>query len=133
MDGKLGFLMLRDEHRLWVFENRVLRGIFGPKRDEVTGEWRKLHNEELHNLYSFQDTFRQIKSRHMRWTGHVACMGEERKVYKVFMGKPKGKRPLGRPRSRWEDGIRMDLRETGWGGAGLYLTGLTIGIGGGLL
>jgi hypothetical protein len=98
-----------------VFENRVLRRIFGPKRDEVTGEWRKFHNEELHNLYSSPD-IRQVKSRRMRWAGHVAHMGEERKVYKVLVGKPEGKRPLGRPRCRWEDGFRMDLRETGlWG------------------
>jgi hypothetical protein len=98
-----------------VFENRVLRRIFGPKRDEVTGEWRKLHNEELHNLYSSPDIVRQIKSRRMRWAGHVAPMGEEKTLYKVLVGKPEGKRPLGRPRRRWEDGIRMDLRETGLG------------------
>jgi hypothetical protein len=98
-----------------VFENRVLRRIFGPKRDEVTGEWRKLNNEELHNLYSSQDIIRQIKSRRTRWAGHVARMGEERKMYKVLVGKPEGKRPLGRPRRRWEDGIRMDLREIGLG------------------
>jgi hypothetical protein len=96
-----------------VFENRVLRRIFGPKRDEVTGEWRKLHNEELNNLYSSPDIIRQVKSRRMRWVGHVARMGEERKVYKVLVGKPEGKRPLGRPRRRWEDEIRMDLREIG--------------------
>jgi hypothetical protein len=99
-------LTLREEQRLWVFENRVLRRIFGPKRDEVTGEWRKLHKEKLHNLYSSPDIIRQIKSR----------MGEERKVCKVLVGKPEGKRPLGRQRCRWEDGIRMDLREIGWGG-----------------
>jgi hypothetical protein len=109
-------LTLREEHRLRVFENRVLRRIFGPRRDEVTGEWRKLHSEELHNLYSSPDTVRQVKSRRMRWAGHVACMGEERKVYKVLVGKPEGKRPLGRPRRRWEDVVRMDLRETGLGG-----------------
>jgi hypothetical protein len=108
--------MLREEHRLRVFENRILRRIFGRKRDEVTGEWRKLHNEELHNLYSSPDIIRQVKSRRMRWVGHVACMGEERKVYKVLVGKPKGKRPLGRPRHRWENKIRMDLGETDlWG------------------
>jgi hypothetical protein len=78
-----------------VFENRVLRRIFGRKRDEVTGEWRKLNNEELHNLYSSPDIIRQIKSRRMRWVGHVARMGEERKVYKVLVGTPEGKRPLG--------------------------------------
>jgi hypothetical protein len=92
-----------------------LRRIFGPKRDEVTGEWRQLHNEELHYLYSSPDIIRQIKSRRMRWAGHVARMGEERKVYKVLVGKPEGKRPLGRPRRRLEDGIRMDLREIGLG------------------
>jgi hypothetical protein len=108
-------LALREEHRLRVFENRVLRRVFGPKRDVVTGEWRKLHNEELHNLYSSQDIIRQVKSRRMRWAGHVALMGEERKVYKVLVVKPEGKRPLGRPRRRWEDGIRMDLREISLG------------------
>jgi hypothetical protein len=99
-----------------VFENRVLRRIFGPKRDKVTAEWRKLHNEELHNLHSSPDIFRQVKSRRMRWAGHVAHMGEERKVFKVLVGKTEGKRSLGRPRRRWEDGIRMDLREIGLGG-----------------
>jgi hypothetical protein len=93
-------LTLREEHRLRVFENRVLRRIFGPKRDEVTGEWRKLHNEELHILYSSPNIIRQIKSRRMRWAGHVARMVEERKVYKVLVGKPEGNRPLGRPRRR---------------------------------
>jgi hypothetical protein len=102
-----------------VFENRVLRRIFGHKRDEVTGQWRKLHNEELHNLYSSPDIIRQVKSRRMRWAGHVERMGEERKVYKVLVGKPEGKRPLGRPRRRWEDGIRIDLREIGLGGVDL--------------
>jgi hypothetical protein len=98
-----------------VFENRVLRRIFGPKKDGVTGEWRKLHSEERHILYSSPNIIRQIKSRRMRWTEHVARMGEGRKVYRVLMGKPEGKRPLGRPRRRWEDGIRMDLKEIGWG------------------
>jgi hypothetical protein len=93
----------------------VLRRIFGPTRDEVTGEWRKLHNRELHNLYSSPDIIRQIKSRRMRWAGHVARMGEGRNLYRVLVGKPEGKRPLGRPRRRWEDGIRMDLEEIGWG------------------
>jgi hypothetical protein len=81
-------LTLREEHRLRVFENKVLRRIFGPKRDEVTGEWRKLHNEELHNMYSSPGIIRQVKSRRMRWAGHVACMGEERKLCKVLVGKP---------------------------------------------
>jgi hypothetical protein len=81
-------------------ENRILSRIFGPKRDEVTGEWRNLQSEELRNLYAFPNIIRQIKSRRMRWAGHVACMGEERKVYKVSVGKPEGKRPLGRQRRR---------------------------------
>jgi hypothetical protein len=93
-------LTLREEHRLRVFENRVLSRIFGPKRDEVTGEWRKLHSEELHILYSSPDIITQIKSRRMRWAEHVAHMGEERKVYRVLMGKPEGKRRFGRPRHR---------------------------------
>jgi hypothetical protein len=97
--------------RLRVFENRVLRRIFVPKRDEVTGEWRKLHSEGLHNLYSCPDIIRQAKSRLMRLAGHVAGMGEEKKMYKVLVGKSKGKRPLRRPRRRWEDGIGMDFRE----------------------
>jgi hypothetical protein len=101
-------------HQGRVFENRVLRRMFGPKRDEVTGAWRKLHSEDLHNYYSFPDIIRQVKSKRMRWAGHVTRMGEERKVYKVLVGKTEGKRPLGRPRRRWEDGIRMDLREIGW-------------------
>jgi hypothetical protein len=88
-------LTLREEHRLRVFENRVLRRIFGPKRDEVTGEWRKLHNEELHILYSSQNIIRHMKSRRMRWVGYVACMGEERNMYRVLMGKPEGKKPFG--------------------------------------
>jgi hypothetical protein len=110
-------LTLREEHRLGVFENRVLRRIFGRKRDEVMGEWRKLHNEEPPNLYSSPDIIRQVKSRQMSWGGHVASMGEERKVYKVLVGKPEGKRP----RHRWEDGIRMDLMEIGLGGVRIGL------------
>jgi hypothetical protein len=97
-----------------VFENRVLRRIFGPKRDEVTGDWRKLHNEELHNLYSSPNIIRMIKLRRMRWAGHVARMGERRNTYRILMGKPEGKRPLGRPRCRWVDNIKIDLRQIGW-------------------
>jgi hypothetical protein len=93
-------LALRKEHRLRVFENRVLRRIFGPKRDEVTGEWRKLHSEELHILYSSPNIIRQINFWRMRWAEHVSCMGEERKVNKVLVGKPEGKRPFGKPRHR---------------------------------
>jgi hypothetical protein len=110
----------------------VLRRIFGPTRDEVTGEWRKLHNGEIHNLYSSPDIIRQMKSRRMRWAGHVARMGEGRNLYRVFVEKPEGKRPLGRPRRRWEDGIKMDLEEIGWGGVE-WITWLRIGTVGGLL
>jgi hypothetical protein len=91
----------RAEHRLRVFKNRVLRRIFGPKRDEVTGEWRKLHNEEFRDLYSWPNIIRIIKSRRMRWAGHVARMGEKRNAYRLLVGKPKGKRPLGRPKRSW--------------------------------
>jgi len=108
-------LTLREERRLRVFENRVLRRLFGPKRDEVTGEWRKLHNEELRDLYSLPNTVRVVKSRRMRWVGHVARMGEGRGLHRVLVGKPEGKRPLGRPRHRWEDNIKMDLKEVGGG------------------
>jgi len=87
----------------------VLRRIFGPKRDEVTGEWRKLHNEELNDLYSFPNIIRVIKSRRMRGAGHVARLGERRGVYRVLVQKPEGKRPLGRPRRRWEDNIKTGL------------------------
>jgi len=104
------------ERRLRAFENRVLRRVFGPKRDEVTMEWRKLHNEELRDLYSLPNIVWVVKSRRMRWTGHVACMGEGRGVHRVLVGKPEGKRPLGRPRRRWEDNIKLDLREVGGGG-----------------
>jgi len=103
-------LALREKRRLSVFENRVLRGIFGSKGDEVTGERRKLQNEELNDLYCSSNIFRVIKWR-MRWAGHVASMGESRGVYRVLVGKPEGKRPLGRPRGRWEDNIKMDLQE----------------------
>jgi hypothetical protein len=93
-------LTLREEHRLKVFENRVLRRIFGLKRDEVTGEWRKLHNEELRDLYSSPSIIRMIKSRRIRWAGHVARMGEKTNAYRLLLGKPEGKRPLERPRRR---------------------------------
>jgi hypothetical protein len=99
-----------------VFENRVLRRMFGPKRDEVTGEWRRLHNEELNDLYSSPNIIRVIKSRRMRWMGHVARMGEGRGAYRVLLGRPERRRPLGRPRRRWEDNIKMDLQEVEWGG-----------------
>jgi len=89
----------------------VLRRVFEPKRDEVTAEWRKLHNEELSDLYSLPNIVRVVKSRRMRWVGHVARMGQWRGVYRVLVGKPEGKRPLGRPRRRWEDNIKMDLQE----------------------
>jgi len=94
---------LREECRLRVFENRVLRRKFGPKRDEVTGEWRKLHNEDLNDMYRSPNIVQVIKSRRMRWAGHVARMGERRGMYRVLVGKPEGKRPLRRPKCRWEE------------------------------
>jgi hypothetical protein len=94
-----------------MLENRGLRRIFGPKRDEVTGDWRKLHNEELNNLYFSPNIVRVIKSRGMRWAGHLACMGERSGAYRVLLGKPERKRQLGRPRRRWEDNINMDIQE----------------------
>jgi len=109
-------LTLREERRLRIFENRMLRRIFGPKRDEVTGEWRKLHNEDLNVLYFSRNIVRAIKSKRMRWVGHVARMGEGRGVYSVLVGKLGGKRPMGRPRHRWEDNKKMDLEEVGCGG-----------------
>ncbi|KAJ4447398.1 hypothetical protein ANN_09404 [Periplaneta americana] len=127
-------LTLRKEQRLRMFDNKVLRKIFGAKRDEVTGEWRKLHNAELHALYSSPDIIRNIKSRRLklaghvarmgqsrnvfrirlRWAGHVARVGESRNAYRVLVGRPEGKRPLGRPRRKWEDTIKMDLRKVGY-------------------
>jgi hypothetical protein len=103
-------LTLREEHRLRVFENRVLR-----RRDEVTGGLRKLRNEELHGLYSSPSIVRVIKARTMRWVGHVVHMGEVRGAYNILVRRPEGRRPLGRPRRRWEDNIKMDLREIGFG------------------
>ena len=108
-------LTLREERKLRVFENMVLRRIFGPRRNEVTGEWRILRNEELNDLYSSPNIVRVIKSRRMRWVGHVARMAEEMGLYRFLVGKPEGKRPLGRPRRRWVDNIRMDLQEVGCG------------------
>jgi hypothetical protein len=107
---------LGEENKLRVFENRVLRRIFGPKREE-DGSWRKLHFDELHDLYSLPNIVRVIKSRRMRWAGHVARMGEGRGVYRVLVGRPEGERSLGRPRHRWDDNIKMDLREIGIDGA----------------
>jgi hypothetical protein len=98
----------------------VLRRVFGPKRDEVTGEWRKLHNEALNYLYSLPNIVRVVKSRRMRWAGHVACMGEDRGVHRVLVRKPEEKMPLGRPRRRWENNIKMDLQEVG-GGRGNWM------------
>jgi len=116
-------LPLREERRLKVFENRVLRKILGPKRDEVTREWRELHNEELNDLYSSPNIVLVIKSRRMRWAGHVVCMGEGRGMYRVLVGKTDGKRP----RHRWEDNINIDLQEVGvWTGS----SWLRIGTGG---
>jgi hypothetical protein len=124
-------LTFGEEYRLRVFENRVLRKIFGPKREE-DGSWRKLHNDELHSLYSSPNIVRVIKSRRMRWAGHVARMGEGRGVYRVLVGRSEGKRPLGRPRHRREDNIKMDLREIGIDEANwIHLT--QIGSSGGLV
>jgi hypothetical protein len=106
---------LREESRLTVFENRVLRRIFGSKWGEVTGEWRKLHNGELNDLYSSPNIVRAIKSRIMRLAGYVTSTGETNGIYRDLVGKPEGKRPLGTPRRKWEDNIKMDLQEVGCG------------------
>jgi len=118
-------LTLREERKLSVFENRVLRRIFGHRRDEVTGEWRRLHNEELNDLFSSPNVVRVINSRRMKWAEHVARMGEERGIYRVFVAKPEGKRPLGRHRRRWVADIRivspgggMCLYGLDWAGSG---------------
>jgi hypothetical protein len=121
-----------------VFENRVLRRVFGPKRDEVTGEWRKLHNEELNDLYSLPSIVRVVKSRRMRLAGHVARMGEDRVMHRVLVGKPEGKRPVGRLSRRWEGNIKMGLQEvggvvgTGWGWLRIGTVAGTCGYGEGL-
>jgi len=103
-----------------VFENRVMRRVFGSKRDDVIEEWRKLQNEELSDLYSLPNIVRVVKSRRMRWVGYVARMGEGRGVHRVLVGKPEGKRPLGRPRCRWEDNIKTDIQEV-VGGCGDWM------------
>jgi hypothetical protein len=105
-------LPLREEHKL-----RVLRRIFGPKREEETGGWKKLHNEELHNLYSSPYIIRMIGSSRMRWAGHVGRIGDKRNAYRILVGKSEGKRQIERPRRKWVDNIKMDLREIGWDGA----------------
>ena len=96
-----------------MFESKVLRKVFGAKKDEITGEWRKLHNTELHALYSLPNIIRSLKSRRLRWAGHIARMEQSRNAYRVLVGKPEGKRLLGRPRRRWEDNIKIYLREVG--------------------
>jgi hypothetical protein len=122
---------LREEHRLRVFENRVLRRISGSKREE-DGSWRRLYNDEVHSLYSSPNIVRVIKSRRMRWEVHVARMDEGRGVYSVLVEMPEGYRPLGRPRRRWGDKIKLDLRGTGIDGANIF-SWLRIESSGGLL
>jgi hypothetical protein len=107
-------LTLREGHRLRVFENRVLRRIFGSKRDDVMGDWRKLRNEELHNLHSSPNIIRMIKARRMRWAGHVALIGGKRDACRILVGKPEGRRLLGRPRCRWVDNIKIDWDGMDW-------------------
>jgi hypothetical protein len=114
--GETSSLTLREGHRLMVFAKRVLMRISGQKRDEVTGDWRKLHNEDLHNLYSSPSIIRMLTSRKMRCAGHVARIGEKKNVYRILVVKAERKRPLGRPRRRWVDNIKMDLREIGRSG-----------------
>jgi hypothetical protein len=111
MDVKTWSLTFREEHRLSVFENRVLRRIFEPKRDEVTEEWKKIHNEELNDLYSSTNIVRVIKPRRTKWAGHAVCKGESRGVYRDLLGKPDGKKPLERPRCTGNNNIKMDLQE----------------------
>jgi hypothetical protein len=107
------FFTLRGEHRFRVFENRVLRRMFGPKREEVTGDWRKLHNEELHDMYASPNIIRMVKSRWMKCAGHVARIGEILNAYDILVEGSERKRPLGGLRHRWDDNIRMDVSETG--------------------
>ena len=109
-------LTLREEKRLQVFESKVLRKIYGSKRDDETGEWRRLHNGELHELYGKPDVMRIVKSRRLQWAGHVTRMGNEKGAWKLLVGKPVGKRPVGRPRMRWENNINHDLREVDYTG-----------------
>jgi len=112
---------LREERRLRVLQNRVLRILLGPKKGEVRGEWRRMHNEELNDLYSSSNIVRMIKSRRMKWAGHLTHMGERRDVYRVLVGKPEGKRPLGRPRRRWRIVLRCIFRKWDvglWTGSG---------------
>jgi hypothetical protein len=116
-------LTLREEHRLRVFENEVLRRIFGPKRVDVTWGWRKLHNEELHNLYSSPNIIRMMESRRIRWVGHVARMGEQRNAYRILVGKPEGKRPLRRPRRGWWIILKLILKRYRMGWCWLNLSG----------
>jgi hypothetical protein len=123
---------LREEQKLRVFENKVLRRISGPKRDEATGEGRRQHNGQLNDLYSSPNIIRVTKSRRMRWVGHVACMEEKRGAYRILVGRPEGRRTLGRPRCRWEENIKMDLQDVEWG-AWTGLSWLRTGTGGGLL
>jgi hypothetical protein len=122
------------EGGMWaeVVENRMPRRIFGPKRDDVPGKWRKLHNEELNDLYSSSNIVRVIKSRRMRWAGYVARRGERRGVYRVLVWKPEGKRQLGRPRRRWKDNIKIDLQKVGCGGMA-WIELVSIGTGDGHL
>jgi hypothetical protein len=108
-------LTLREEFRVRVFENKVLRRIFGPKGDEVTGEWRRLHNKELCALYSSPNIIRMINSKRLRWVGHIASMGASRGANRVLVRKPKGRRPLGRTRRTWKNNIKMGFIEVGWG------------------
>jgi hypothetical protein len=122
---------LGEERRLRVFENRALRRIFGPKRDEVTGKWRNLHNDELNDLYSSPTIVRVIKSRRMRWTGHVARMGAGKRRVQGFGGQTGGKELLGKPRRRWEDNIKADVQK--WDVVWTRLSWLRIKIGGGHL